>query len=200
MNEKPIKNKRIAFLATDGFEESELFEPMHVLQNAGAIVDIISLQKGHITAWNKDAWGKSVRVDFDASHADATEYAALVIPGGVMNPDKLRMSKEAIRFAEQFSNAGKPIAAICHGPWVLIEMGILNGRHVTSWPSLKTDLKNAGAHWVDVPVIADNGIITSRKPEDIPFFCKKIIEEIMEESHAPHKSKKVDQQQPSVTQ
>lgn len=189
MNEKPIKNKCIAFLATDGFEESELFEPIDHLQKAGAIVDIISLQKGHITAWNKDAWGRSARVDFDVNHADATEYAALVIPGGVMNPDKLRVSKEAIRFAEQFSNAGKPIAAICHGPWVLIEMGILQGRNVTSWPSLKTDLKNAGAHWVDVPVVSDNGLITSRKPEDIPAFCRKIIEEIMEEPHAPHKNK-----------
>lgn len=189
MTEKPIKNKRIAFLATDGFEESELFETQDILQKAGAIVDIISLQKGHITAWNKDAWGRSARVDFDVTHADATEYAALVIPGGVMNPDKLRMSKEAIRFAVQFSNAGKPIAAICHGPWVLIEMGILDGRNVTSWPSLKTDLKNAGAHWVDVPVIADNGLITSRKPEDIPVFCRKIIEEIMEENHPAQKSK-----------
>ena len=191
MIEKLIKNKRIAFLAADGFEESELFEPMEYLQKAGAIVDIISLQKGHITAWNKDAWGRSIRVDFEASHADATEYAALVIPGGVMNPDKLRISKEAIRFARQFVLAHKPIAAICHGPWVLIEMEILEGKNVTSWPSLKSDLRNAGAHWIDAPVMVDKGLITSRKPEDIPFFCKKIVEEILSADAAeknPHKS------------
>jgi protease I len=110
-----------------------------------------------------------------------------------MNPDKLRISKEAIRFAEQFSNAGKPIAAICHAPWVLIEMGILQGCHVTSWPSLKTDLKNAGANWVDVPVIADNGLITSRKPEDIPHFCRKIVEEILEKKHKTKKTQGVEQ-------
>jgi protease I len=199
MNEKPIRNKKIAILATDGFEESELFESKETLEKVGGIVDIISLNKGSIKAWNKDTWGRTIRVDFEASAADATEYDALLIPGGVMNPDKLRASKEAIRFANQFVNAGKPIAAICHGPWVLVEMGILDGRHVTSWPSLKSDLKNAGAHWVDSPVVVDNGLITSRKPEDIQAFCKKLTEEIMLGAQRVSNTKKIDSDRAVMT-
>jgi protease I len=199
MNEKPIRNKKIAILATDGFEESELFESKETLEKVGGIVDIISLNKGSIKAWNKDTWGRTIRVDFEASAADATEYDALLIPGGVMNPDKLRASKEAIRFANQFANAGKPIAAICHGPWVLVEMGILDGRHVTSWPSLKSDLKNAGAHWVDSPVVVDNGLITSRKPEDIQAFCKKLTEEIMLGAQRVSNTKKIDSDRAVMT-
>ncbi len=188
MKDKLIKNKRIAILATDGFEESELFEPKEILESYGAIVDIISIKKGSIKAWNKDNWGRTIRVDLTASFADATEYDALVLPGGVMNPDKLRTEKDAIRFASQFVQARKPIAAICHGPWLLIELGMLADRHVTSWHSLKSDLTNAGAHWVDSQVVVDNGLITSRRPEDIPAFCKKLIEEIIAGSAVTVKS------------
>ncbi|MBC7419578.1 MAG: type 1 glutamine amidotransferase [Bdellovibrio sp.] len=189
MFEQKLKGKIIAMMATDGFEESELFEPKEAFEKAGARVDIVSIKEGEIKAWNKDKWGKTIRVDVLASSTNADDYNALVLPGGVMNPDQLRIDEDAVHFANQFMIAGKPIAAICHGPWLLIETGIVRGRTLTSWPSLKSDLTNAGAKWVDQEVVVDNGLITSRKPSDIPAFCKKVIEEIIEGVHTPLKSK-----------
>lgn len=194
-----LENKRIAILATDGFEESELFEPKSILELAGAKVDIISIQKGSIKAWNKDNWGRSIEVDHQLRNVDAKNYDALVLPGGVMNPDKLRIDEDAIMFASHFASAGKPIAAICHGPWLLIELDILQGRQITSWPSLKSDLTNAGAYWVDSEVVVDNGLITSQKPADIPFFCKKLIEEILEGPKHPVKFKRLSQENAIMT-
>ncbi len=184
-DEKKLEGKVIAMLATDGFEESELFEPKEAFEKAGAKVKIISVKEGSIKAWNKTDWGKTIAVDILVSSTNADEYDALVLPGGVMNPDKLRIDEEAVQFVSQFMVAGKPIAAICHAPWLLIETGIIDGRTITSWPSLKADLTNAGGNWVDEEVVVDNGLITSRKPEDIPAFCKKVIEEIAEGVHAP---------------
>lgn len=194
-----LENKRIAILATDGFEESELFEPKSILELAGAKVDIISIGKGSIKAWSKDNWGRTIDVDFELRDADAKNYDALVLPGGVMNPDKLRINEYAITFASRFVNAGKPIAAICHGPWLLIELNILQGRQVTSWPSLKSDLINAGAYWVDSEVVVDNGLITSRKPADIPFFCKKLIDEMLEGPKHPVRFKRLREENAIMT-
>lgn len=180
---KPLEGKSIAILATDGFEESELLEPKKALENAGAETSIISLKKGKIKGWSKGNWGKSIDVDFSLDEADPEDFDALMIPGGVMNPDKLRVDERAVEFAQDFVDSGKPIASICHGPQLLIETGILAGRKVTSWPSLRTDIINAGGHWYDAEVITDQGLVTSRKPEDIPAFNKKMIEEFMEGRH-----------------
>ena len=184
-----LSGKIIALMATDGFEQSELFEPKEALEKAGAKVDIISIKKGLIKAWNKSDWGKTISVDLLVSEANVEDYDALVLPGGVFNPDALRINEDAISFTQAFANAGKPIGAICHGPWLLIETGMIQGRKMTSWPSLKTDLTNAGARWVDQEVVTDGGLVTSRKPEDIPAFCKKLIEEIVEGIHIPLRSK-----------
>ncbi|MGZ3723419.1 MAG: type 1 glutamine amidotransferase domain-containing protein [Bdellovibrionales bacterium] len=178
-----LENKNIAILATDGFEESELFEPKKALEDAGAKVKILSLKSGEIKAWNKTDWGKKIAVDQTVAAANAEDFDALVLPGGVMNPDKLRANKEAVDFVRAFGESGKVVAAICHGPWTLIEAGLVRGKQMTSWPSLKTDLINAGAEWVDQEVVVDMGLITSRKPEDIPAFNKKIMEEILEGKH-----------------
>jgi protease I len=178
-----LKGRRVAILATDGFEQSELLEPKKALEAAGAQVDVVSPQKGSIKGWNHKDWGKSVDVDIMLSEADADDYAALMLPGGVINPDRLRIDQDAVQFVQKFVDARKPIAAICHGPQVLIETGIVKGRQVTSWPSLKTDLINAGAHWVDNEVVTDQGLVTSRKPDDIPAFNKKMIEEFAEGVH-----------------
>ncbi|MBC7743272.1 MAG: type 1 glutamine amidotransferase [Bdellovibrionaceae bacterium] len=180
-----LKGKKIAILATDGFEESELFEPKAALEKAGAEVQIVSIKTGSIKAWNKTDWGQSINVDALVSEVHASDYDALVLPGGVMNPDHLLQDEDAIQFAMQFMVSGKPIGAICHGPWLLVETGILYGRKVTSWPSIKTDLLNAGAKWFDQEVVVDQGLITSRKPADIPAFCEKLIEEIVEGRHSP---------------
>lgn len=171
-----LDNKNIAILATDGFEESELFEPKKALEDAGAKVNIVSLKSGDIKAWKKTDWGKSIHVDTLVGNADSEQFDALLIPGGVMNPDKLRNDKSAVDFVKSFVNAGKPIASICHGPQVLIETGITKGKTLTSWASLKTDLTNSGATWVDREVVVDKNLITSRCPEDIPAFNKKMIE------------------------
>lgn len=178
-----IKNKKIAVLATDGFEQSELEKPVAALKEAGATVEIISLKSGAIKGWDDKNWGREVQVDKTVDSVKASDYDALVLPGGVMNPDTLRINKEAVAFVSDFINDSKPIAAICHGPWTLIETGALKGRKVTSWPSLKTDLENAGATWVDEEVVTDQGLVTSRKPADLPAFCKKMIEEIGEGEH-----------------
>jgi protease I len=178
-----LDNKKVAILATHGFEESELVSPKQALEEAGAQVDVIAPENGSIKAWNGKNWGREVNVDKLLSEANADDYDALMLPGGVMNPDKLRMEKKAVAFTAQFFEHGKPIAAICHGPQTLIETGMLKGRTVTSYPSLKTDLENAGATWMDKDVMVDHGLVTSRTPDDLPAFNRKMIEEISEGVH-----------------
>ena len=187
MNKK-LDGIRVAILAADGFEQSELFEPKKALEEAGAKVSIVSLEAGKIKGWNHKEWGDSVAVDLTVTEANADDFDALQLPGGVMNPDKLRMSKEAVDFVKSFFDAGKPVAAICHAPWTLIEADVVGGRTVTSWASLRTDLENAGAKWVDREVIVDNGLVTSRKPDDLPAFNKKMIEEFAEGIHRKQKT------------
>ncbi len=178
-----IQNKKVAVLATDGFEQSELQKPVEALKEAGATVEIISLKSGSIKGWDEKDWGDEISVDKTVDSVKASDYDALVLPGGVMNPDTLRTNKDAVSFVGDFMTAKKPVAAICHGPWTLVEAGALKGRKVTSWPSLKTDIENAGGTWVDEEVVTDNGLVTSRKPADLPAFCKKMIEEIGEGAH-----------------
>ncbi|HET7452103.1 MAG TPA: type 1 glutamine amidotransferase domain-containing protein [Thermoanaerobaculia bacterium] len=178
-----IEGMRVAILATEGFEQSELLEPREALEDAGAAAEIVSPETGKIRGWKQGDWGKKVDVDVPLDEADADRYDALLLPGGVMNPDKLRMNPRAVSFVKSFVDAGKPIAAICHGPWTLIEAGAVRGRRVTSWPSLRTDLTNAGARWVDEEVVADRGLVTSRKPDDLPAFNRKMLEEFSEGRH-----------------
>ncbi len=173
-----IKGKKIAILATDGFEQAELLDPRKALDDAGATTVVISPKSGEIKGWNMKEWGQTVKVDKVLDDANPNEYDALVLPGGVINPDHLRMDPKAVNFVKQFVSTDKPVAAICHGPWTLIETGALSGKTVTSWPSLKTDLKNAGANWVDQEVVTDGQFIFSRKPDDIPAFSKAIIEAV----------------------
>ena len=182
---EPLRNKRIAALVDDGFEESELLEPKRALEAAGAKVDIVSSQVFRVTGWQDGDWSQGVNVEYRLDSANADEYDALLLPGGVMNADKLRGDSAAIRFVKSFVDSGKPIAAICHGPWVLIEAGGVKGRRMTSWPSLATDLRNAGANWVDEECVVDNGLVTARKPDDIPAFNEKMIEEFIEGRHTP---------------
>lgn len=172
--------KRIAILATDGFEQSELMEPQKHLKEAGFDVDVVSLKGGSIRGWKGKDWGESVKVDVLLSEVSVEDYDALVLPGGVINPDKLRMEADAVDFVRAFDEAGKPLAAICHGPWLLAESGAAKGRQVTSWPSLRTDLTNAGATWKDEEVVVDGHLITSRKPDDIPAFNQAIIDALEE--------------------
>ena len=170
-----IKGKKVAILATDGYEQSELTEPRSALEQAGATVTVLSIKTGKIKGWDKTDWGKSVKVDKLVADAKTADYDALVLPGGQINPDRLRIDKNAVAFIKEFAGTGKPLAAICHGPWGLIEAGVVKGKTMTSWPSIHTDLINAGANWVDEEVVQDGNIITSRKPEDIPAFNKTII-------------------------
>jgi len=179
-----IKGKKVAILATDGFEQSELLEPKKALEAAGAVTTVVSPKGGTIKGWTKKNWGDEVKVDLELANADAGSFDALVLPGGVMNPDQLRTMPDAVRFVKAFVDAKKPIGAICHGPWTLIEAGGVKGRRMTSWPALKSDLTNAGASWVDEECVCDQGLVTSRKPDDLPAFNKKLIEEIGEEKHA----------------
>jgi protease I len=174
---KQLDGKRVAILATDGFEQVELTEPKKNLEKAGAKVTVLSVAKTpkQIRGWDKTDWGDQVKVDGLAAEANPSEFDALVLPGGQINPDKLRMDKDAVAFVKRFAETGKTVAAICHGPWTLIEAGVVKGRTMTSWPSVHTDLKNAGANWVDKEVVQDGPFITSRKPEDIPAFSEKII-------------------------
>jgi protease I len=178
-----LQGKRVAILATIGFEQSELLEPRKALDSAGAKTELISPESGKIRAWNLKDWGTEVPVDVTLKEAKPENYDALMLPGGVMNPDKLRMNGDAVSFVHHFVDQDKPIAAICHGPWTLIEAGGVKGKTMTSWPSLKTDLINAGAKWVDQQVVTDKGLVTSRKPDDIPDFIDKMIEEIAEGKH-----------------
>ena len=185
---KNLDGIKVAILATDGFEQSELFEPKRALEEAGAEVSIVSLEEGEIKGWNHTEWGESVAVDLTVTKANADDFDALQLPGGVMNPDKLRMNKEAVGFVKSFFDAGKPVAAICHAPWTLIEADVVRGKTVTSWASLRMDLENAGAKWVDQEVIVDNGLVTSRNPDDIPAFNQKMIEEFAEGIHRQQKT------------
>jgi protease I len=171
-----LNGKRIAILATDGVEQVELTEPRKALDAAGAKTELVSPAKGRIQAWKHFEKGDTFPVDVPLNVADANQYDALVLPGGVANPDQLRTLPQAVEFVKSFSDQDKPIAAICHGPWLLIEAGGLRGRTLTSWPSLQTDLKNAGAKWIDREVVEDENLVTSRKPDDLPAFNKKIIE------------------------
>jgi len=179
-----LKGKRIAIVATDGFEQSELTEPKKYLENEGAEVDVISLKSGSIKGWDKTDWSDKVDVDKLIGDVQVADYDALVLPGGQINPDKLRVEEKVVNFVGEFMRSGKVVAAICHGPWTLIETGLVHGKRMTSYPSIKTDLKNAGAQWEDSEVVVDKGLITSRNPDDIPAFNKKIVEEILEGQHA----------------
>lgn len=178
-----LNGKKIAIVATNGFELSELMEPKKALEEAGAIVEVISQEKGEIIGWHHKDWSDSVFIEKTFDDAVTTDYDGIFLPGGVLNADSLRMDKKAVEFVRQMILSGKPMAAICHGAWTLIETGLVKGRRMTSWPSLKTDLENAGAKWVDEEVVTDKGWVTSRKPEDIPAFNKKMIEEFCEGSH-----------------
>mgnify|MGYP000922528465 CR=1 FL=1 len=181
---KNLENKNVAIVVTDGFEESEFLTPLESLKAAGATVDVISLKPGTVKSWTKKNWGTDFHVDKTIEEVKSQDYDALVLPGGVMNPDQLRMNQDVVNFVGGFFDDSKPIGAICHGPWTLIETGELRNRTVTSYPSLKTDLMNAGAIWKDAEVVVDNGLVTSRKPADLPAFCEKLIEEIAEGIHA----------------
>lgn len=179
-----LKGKKVAILVENGFEQVEMTEPRRALEAAGAGVDLISLQKGKVRAFKHDDPGDSFDVDVTLDDANPDDYAALQLPGGVANPDKLRINPKAVRFIRRFFEQHKPVAVICHGPWTLIEADVVRGRTLTSWPSLKTDLQNAGAHWVDEQVVVDNGLVSSRKPDDLPAFNRKMIEEFREGEHA----------------
>ncbi|MDP7322023.1 MAG: type 1 glutamine amidotransferase domain-containing protein [Bacteriovoracaceae bacterium] len=182
---KKLKNKTIAVLATDGFEHSELTEPVQAFKDAGAKVHILSPSKKEIKSWSHGQWKENIEVDKDISKASSEDYHGLLIPGGVINPDILRKNKQAVDFVKSF-NTGKtrkPIAAICHGPWMLVEAGIAEGKTMTSYESIKTDIINAGAKWVDKEVVCDNGIVTSRSPNDMNAFISKAIEEFAEGDH-----------------
>ena len=170
-----LGGKKVAILATDGFEQAELLEPKKALEAAGATTEVVSLKSGPIRGWNKTDWGEHVKVDRTLESTKAESYDALVLPGGVMNPDKLRTDKRAVAFVKSFFDAGKPVAAICHGPWTVLEAGAAKGKTITGWPSLQTDLKNAGARWVDEEVVVDGKLVTSRKPDDLPAFNRETI-------------------------
>jgi protease I len=179
-----LSGKKVAIITENGFEEVELTSPKKALEEAGAKVDIISPQKNKVKAWNHDHWSIELPVDKNISEATPDDYDALVVPGGVLNPDQMRINRDCVEFAQHFLDAAKPVAAICHGPQLLIETGRLQGRKMTSYPSVKTDLINAGVDWVDQEVVVDNGLVTSRSPKDLPAFNKKMLEEIGEGVHA----------------
>lgn len=178
-----LRDKKVAILVADGFEQVEMTEPRRALEEAGAKTDLISPAPGKVKGWQHTEWGDEFSVDVPLAGARADDYDALVLPGGVMNPDKLRMDETAVALVRAFFAAHKPVAAICHGPWTVIETGAAKGRTMTSWPSLKTDLENAGATWVDQEVVVDNGLVTSRKPDDLAAFNRKMIEEFAEGKH-----------------
>jgi protease I len=175
MTNSNLQGKRVAILVSDGFEQSELLEPRKALNEAGATTQVVSPAGQKVKGWNHKEWGQEVPVDVPLNSAKADQFDALLLPGGVMNPDHLRMDPKAVEFVKRFTDSGKPIAAICHGPWTLIEAVAVRGHTMTSWPSLKTDLENAGANWVDKEVVNDRGLVTSRKPDDIPAFNREMI-------------------------
>lgn len=179
----PLKQKKVAVLVADGFEQIELTSPIEALEQAGAQVDIISLHSGKVRGWQKTDWGDEFDVAKTVSEADPQDYDALTLPGGVLNPDTLRKNADAVSFVNHFMESGKPIASLCHGPQVLIETNALKGRKMTSYASVKTDLQNAGADWIDKEVVVDQGLVTSRGPDDLPAFNKKMVEEFCEGKH-----------------
>ena len=176
MADKQLQGLKVAILATDGVEQAELLKPREALQQAGAETKVVSLKSGKIKGWNHTDWGEQIRVDIELDKANPQDFDALLLPGGVQNPDKLRMEPKAVQFVKAFFQAEKPVAAICHAPWMVLEAGEANGLRITSWPSLKTDLQNAGAEWVDEPMVGDGNLVTSRKPDDIPAFNRGMIE------------------------
>jgi protease I len=189
MADQELKGKRVAIVAADMVERVELIEPRRALEEAGATTELISLKPGEIRTFNHFDPAESERVDKAVEEVDASDYDALMIPGGVGNPDQLRGDENMVAFVREFFEQGKPVAAICHAPWVLIDAGVVRGRTLTSWPTVGTDLRNAGATWVDKEVVVDSGLVTSRKPEDIPAFNKKMIEEFAEGKHAEQAQK-----------
>ena len=182
--EQKLSGKKVAILVTDGFEQVEMTQPREALKEAGATPSIVSLKPGTIQGMRHAEKGDKFDVDFSLDEARAEDFDALLIPGGLLNPDALRSNEKALEFTRHFFNEGKPVAAICHGPWVLIDAGVVRGRTMTSWPAIKTDVRNAGATWVDAQVVVDNGLVTSRKPDDIPAFNEKMIEEFAEGRHS----------------
>ena len=187
MSDKKLQGKKIAFLATDGFEQIELTQPWEAVESAGATVELISLKTGEIQGFHHEKQGDKFKVDETIEKASAVDYDGLVLPGGVFNPDALRVDEHAVNFVREFFKYKKPVAAICHAPWLLVEADVVKGRTVTSWPSVKTDLKNAGANWIDEDVVCDQGLVTSRKPDDLEAFCAKAIEEFAEGQHTSDK-------------
>ena len=183
MAAQQLRGKRVAILATDGVEQIELTEPRKALDAAGARTVVVSPKSGSIKGWDHDHWGETIPVDQSLDDARADQFDALMLPGGVMNPDHLRRNERAVQFVRSFFDAGKPVAAICHAPWMLVEADVVDGRTITSWPSLRTDIRNAGGDWVDREVVTDQGLVTSRKPDDIPAFNRKMIEEFAEGVH-----------------
>lgn len=184
-----LQGKKVAILVTDGFEQAELLEPRKALDQAGAQTQVVSPKDGKVKGWNMKEWGQEVPVDISLQSAKPEQFDALLLPGGVMNPDHLRMDPNAVRFVKHFVDQQKPIAAICHGPWTLVEAGGVRGRTITSWPSLKTDLKNAGANWQDKEVIRDGELVTSRKPDDIPAFNREMINLFSEQTQETSRRK-----------
>lgn len=178
-----LQGKKVAILVADGFEQVEMTEPRKALDQAGAQTVLISPSQGQVKGWNHTEWGETFPVDVALDSANPSDFDALVLPGGVINPDKLRTIPKAVNFARAFFEADKPVAAICHGPWTLINADVVEGVTITSWPSLRADLTNAGANWVDQEVVVDQGLVTSRKPDDIPAFNAKMIEEFAEGKH-----------------
>jgi protease I len=189
MAQQPLKGKRVAIIAADMVEQVELVEPRKALDEAGAQTELISIKPGQIRGFNHFDPADTFKVDRTAEEVDASDYDALMIPGGVGNPDQLRGDENIVSFVRGFFEQGKPVAAICHAPWVLVEAGVVKGRKVTSWPTLQTDIRNAGGNWVDQEVVVDSGLVTSRKPDDIPAFNKKMVEEFAEGVHAKQREK-----------
>ena len=184
-----LQGKKIAFLAADGVEQVELTEPWKAVTDAGGTPELLSTDSGEIQAFNHLDQGDTFPVDREVAHAEATDYDGLVLPGGVGNPDQLRVDEDVQRFVRSFFEQGKPVGVICHGPWTIVEAGVVKGRKLTSWPTLETDIRNAGGNWVDEEVVVDAGLVSSRKPEDLPAFCAKIVEEFGEGKHAEQAEK-----------
>jgi protease I len=178
-----LEGKKVAILATDGFEQSELTEPKKAVEDHGATAHVVSLEDGQIKGWKDGNWGDSFKVDVKLENTEASEYHALILPGGVINPDLIRTEKSVITFIRAFFEQKKPVAAICHGPWSLINAEVVKDRTMTSYHTIRKDLENAGAKWTDEEVVVDQGLVTSRNPQDLPAFCKKVIEEVREGKH-----------------
>ena len=189
---KELQGKKIAFLAADGVEQVELTEPWKAVEEAGGEPELLSIESGEIQGFNHLDQGDTFPVDREVAEADVSEYDALVLPGGVANPDFLRGDENAVGFVRDFFEQGKPVGVICHGPWTLVEAGVVSGRTITSWPTLRTDIRNAGGNWVDEEVCVDAGLVSSRKPDDLPAFCAKIVEEFAEGEH-PEQAQKTAQ-------